>query len=111
MTYYNAKQKIVEEQKLIDAKAFRRLTLFMALLMIGVSFMVDMLVWATLSRPFLWVIIVTIACIIVFFSVFNMIVENNHSILFAYKISKFFIVPYIFAIAEYFILSLTGFLR
>lgn len=111
MTYYNAKQKIVEEQRLIDAKAFRRLTIFMALLLIGVCFMIDMLVWATLSRPYLWVIIVTIACIIIFFSIFNMIVENNHSILLAYKVSKFFIVPYILAILEFLLLSLTGFLR
>lgn len=111
MTYYNAKRKIVDEQRLIDAKTFRRFTIFMALLIIGVSFMIDMLVWATLSRPYLWVILTTIACIVIFFSVFNMVVENNHSILFVYKLSKFFAVPYVLAIGEFLLLSLTGFLR
>lgn len=111
MTYYAAKTKIVDEQKVVDAKTFRKFTIFLALLMIGVSFMLDMLVWCTLSRPFLWVLLITVACIVIFFSVFNMIVENNNTILGAYKVSKFFIVPYILSIVEFLVLRLTGFLR
>ena len=111
MTYYTAKQKIVEEQRLIDAKSFRKFVIFIALFLIGVCFMVDMLVWGVASRPILWVALVTLMFIIIFFSIFNMILEDNNSFLTAIKISKLFWLPYILSIGEFLLLKLTGFLR
>ena len=110
MTFYEAKTRIVDEERLIDSKSFKKFVAFMALFMIGVCLALNLLILATLGKAYIWCALATIACISIFFTIFKMILEDNNSFITAINVSKFFIVPYIVLIAEYLIFRVLGFI-